>query len=613
MTDYTTTNGTAGQSISVFDKYTKSWQLSPGVKYRAGDWRVDLLGGFSKSTNHYRNPDTFTGLGTTLTGVGWTLRTPVDDDVPAALAPTAGPDFYDLNNYAPSQGNLAATGGQHRANHAGLVSNNHRDSRDVKYSGRFDVQRDFPAARFPFYLKAGLACNEQLRDKRQEQKRWYWMGPDGVATADDLTAAGAQLGRFAEPVPVTQGIPGWSLREPAYFSSHELYKFWQANPQVLQENTAYTAQQRVAGRQKVNERITAAYAMAYGTFQRLNVLAGVRIEETDIRAEGYRVLPTTGAASVLPAGVDANSLTGIQASHRPLVTGSDYRSDPFPYLHLKYEGLPGLQVRASYTEAIGRPNLSDVLPNNVTENTATQVISTNRAGLRPQRSRNFDCSLEYYTRTSGQWSAGWFRREVRQYITTTTVAMTPALLEELNLGSEYANWQVSTKANLGGATWSGFELSFRQSLREWAFVPRALQGVSIWANHTRIGEMAGDFGTPGASITQLANVVPKLVNGGFSYRSPAGTLLVQLSANYQSARVTQNLPATTAAAQRLPRQEAYRFWNLEASYRLQRNVRLTCTARNLFSERPRFSEVGIIRNTQQATGIAWLFATKLDL
>jgi len=191
--------------------------------------------------------------------------------------------------------------------------------------------------------------------------------------------------------------------------------------------------------------------------------------------------------------------------------------------------------------------------------------------------------------------------------------MTPALLAELNLGSEFATWDVSTKTNLGNAKWSGYELGFRQALREWSFVPRPLHGVSLWANYTKIAKMEGDFGTPGAKITHLANVVPELVNGGLSYRTSGGLFFVQLSANYQAARPTANLPATAAAAQRNPRQEGYRFWNMETSYRLTSQLRLTATARNLFSERPRFSEMGIIRNTQQATGIAWLFTAKYDL
>ena len=43
----------------------------------------------------------------------------------------------------------------------------------------------------------------------------------------------------AEPVPVTQQIPDFSLREPTYFSTVKLFEYWQQNPQVMVENLAY--------------------------------------------------------------------------------------------------------------------------------------------------------------------------------------------------------------------------------------------------------------------------------------------------------------------------------------------------------------------------------------
>jgi iron complex outermembrane recepter protein len=613
LEQYTTTNGAASQGVSVFDKFTKSWQLNPGLKYNSGDWKAELVGGFSKSTNHYRNDDNFTGLSTTLTGLGWTMTTPRDTDVPTSITQTSGDDFYNLNNYRPNQGNLASTNGQHRANHGGFVSNNKRDSRNMKYSGRFDLQRDFQA-RFPFYLKAGLSYNETIFDKQQDQRRWYWMGQDGIATADDLTAAGAQLGRFAEPVPVTQNIPGWTLREPTYFSTHELWKYWQANPQVLQENLAYRLQQEFAGRQKVNEQVRGYYFMGSTTINKLNILAGVRIEETDVVVNGYRVLPTTGATSVLPPGVDANSVDGIRASYRRTISRSSYRSDPFKYLHLRYEITPDLQVRASYTDAIGRPNLSDLIPGGQSQNDATQIITANnRAGLLPQNSQNLDASIEYYTKTSGQWTFGVFSRDVDDYISEGTVPMTPELLEELNLDDSFANYQVRTKFNLGNAKWSGFEFKFTQSLREFDALPKFLHGITLWANYTKIAKMEGDFGTPGAVITELAEVVPELYNAGFKYRSPRGKIEFNLSTNFQGKNPRQNLPARAAAGQRAPYQEDYQFWNMDLSYRINDKLRLTAVGRNIFSERPIFSEMGIIRNTQQATGIAWMFAAKYDL
>lgn len=610
VTDYSTTNGTAAQGVSVFDKHTNSWQINPGAKFRSGNWKLDLIGGFSKSTNHYENPSNFTSLSINLPGVGWSMSTPTDTDKPSSIVQTNGPDFYNLGNYVPNQGNLAADR-EHRTNHAGFVSNNVRHSSEVRYSARLDVQRDFQA-RYPFYVKAGLSYNETIRDKRQPQRRWYWVGDDGVpGTADDTTAA-ANLGRFAEPVPVTQGIPGFNLREPTYLSTYELWKYWQANPRVLVENLAYAEEQRFTGKRKVNEAITGAYAMGSVNVARLNVLTGLRIEETEIEATGVRTLPTSGATSVLPAGVHANSIEGVRAKYRFVTTRSDYRSDPFPYLHLRYEWLPNLQTRASYTEAIGRPNFAQILPS-MTQNDSAMTVTVNRAGLEPQRSKNLDFSAEYYTRSAGEWTAAWFSRDVNRYISSTRVPMTAALLQELNLGSEFSNYDVVTSTNLGSANWLGYEVGVRQQLRDWGFVPALLHGVTIWANHTRIYEMEGDFGTPGARITHLANVVPKLFNAGISYRTPRGKLFVQLTTNRQSVRPTQNLPAANAAAQRWPRQEPYQFWNLEASYRLLPKLRLTCTARNLFSERPEFSEVGVIRNRQQDTGIAWMFAARYDL
>lgn len=611
-TDYTTTNGTAGQGISVFDKYTQTWAFNPGAKFRSGDWKIELVGGFSKSTNHYKNPDNFTALSTTLTGLGWSMRAPLDTDVPDSITQTSGADFYDLNNYAPSQGNLVSTGGQHRANHNGVVSNNHRDSWDVKYSGRLDVQRDL-RLKYPAYLKAGLAYNETIFNKRQEQKRWYWVGTDGIATADDNTAAGIQLGRFAEVVPVTMGIPGWSLREPTYFDSTRFFEYWKANPQVLQENTAYTAQQKIQGRQVVKETVNAGYAMGVITIAKLNVLAGLRLEQTDIRAEGYRVLPTSGANSVLPAGVDANSLTGVLLSNRHFVTSSKYTSDVFPYVHLRYELRPGLLARAAYTESIGRPNLGDVLPNNASINDTTQIISTNRAGLLPQRSKNWDATVEYYTKSAGQWTAGWFFRDIDGFISTVTLPVTQDLLDELGLGQEYLGYQITSKFNLGYAKWSGLELKFDQSLREFAFVPKVLHGASVWANYTKIYKQEGDFGSTGALITKLSNTVPEIFNAGVRYRTPGGKFYAHLSTNYYAPKPTANLPATAAAAQRGPQQDAYQFWNLELSYRWSSKVQFTCVGRNLRSERPTFSELGIVRNTQQATGVAWVLSTKIEL
>jgi iron complex outermembrane recepter protein len=611
---YTVTNGTASQGTSIFDKYTKTWQINPGANVFAGPWRFDVAGGFSKSINHYDNLDNFTSLTTTLPGVGWTMTTPRNTDTPSSIVQNGGPSFYDLNSYRSNQGDLVATGGQHRADHNGLVSNNVRHSWDVRQSARLDVQRDLETG-FPLYLKAGLAVNQTKRERNNPQTRYYWMGLDGRATADDRTAAGLQLGRFAENPPVGQGIEGWTLREPDYFCSTCLFDYWQANPQVLQENLAYTRQQEFVGYRFVDEKIYAAYLMGNMTKGKLNALAGVRLERTDTVAIGHAVAPMP--TDLVARGVSPNSLEAIERTYSRKQTDAVYTSRIFPYLHLRYEFLPSVQARAAYTEAIGRPNFTDILPS-FTEDSASQTISSNRVGLLPQRSQNVDLSVEYYTKSAGAWTIGWYRRDIDKYISAATVPMNQDLLDEFNLGSEYLTWRLSTKENLGFAKWSGYEIEVRQQLRDWG-VPQFLGGLELFANFTHTYQTSGTFGTvtatnaQGQRIETLSGVVPKLINASISYRSPKGRLFVSLLTNYQSARPTQNLPAVNSTAQRRPQQEPYQFWNSELSYAVTPKLRVQAIGRNLTQTRPTFSEIGIIRNTQQDTGRQFLLAFKLDL
>ena len=619
LDQYTTTNGRADQGASVFDKYTTSWQINPGLKFKSGNWKAELIGAVSKSINHYYNDTNFGALSIwTAPGLGWTAVTPRDNEVPTSFNQTSGPSVYDLNNYFPNQGNLATTGGEHRSDHGGMVTSNIRLSQETRWTGRLDVQRDFQLS-FPFYLKAGLSYNELIRDRYNTPKRWYWLGDDGVAgTADDLTTV-ANLGRFAEPVQVTQGLPDFHLREASYFNTAILNSYWKAHPNVLQENLAYAKDQEFQNKRKVNEKVTGYYVMGDATVKKLNVLAGVRVEKTDIKALGTRTLPTSGPNNVLPVGVNANSLAGILAKYRFYTLESSYRSDPFPYLHLRYEILPNLQARASYTEAIGRPDFAQILPSLTQDDTPiggfAGTITSTRAGILPQRSKNFDFSLEYYTKTAGEWTFAWFRRDIDDYISSVTVPMSQDLLTELGLGAEFANYRLSTSTNLGNANWDGYEIGVRQRLSEWAFMPSFLHGFEIWANHTKLYKMEGSFtgGATGPTVTQLANVVDSQINAGVSYRSPRGKFYIHLKTNFQAGRPTANILSTGPSNRTNPRLEDYQFWDGEMSYQLKPKLRLTVTARNLMAERQLNTEMGVVRARQQDTGISWIFGMKYDL
>jgi TonB-dependent receptor len=616
-TEYTATNGTFSQGVGVFEpKHTESWQISPGLRYQAGAWKADLTGGFSKSVNHYRNPTTFSGISTAGIGtINYTLRSPATSEHPSAIIINSGPDPYDLNNYRFTAATVATSTDPNAllANQAATVTRNDRDSSEARYSGHLDVQRDFQA-RYPYYLKAGLSYNLTRRERRNPIKTWNWVGPDGrVGTADDAMP----LGIFAEPPGVgLANLPGFNLREPTYISTRKIYEYMVANPQAFVFNEAQAANARLANRRAVDEQVNGAYGMGNITFDKLNVMAGFRVEQTIIEATGIRTLPTSGPKSILVgplAGLNANSLPVVLAKYQQVKTDSKYTSKPFPYLHLRYEVIPALQTRASYTEAIGRPSFAQVLPTVTQNDTATPpTISVNTTSLKPQRSKNVDFSAEYYTKTAGEWTASWFGRDVKDYISSTRTPITPKIMADLGLDSSFSNYEVITSQNLGTAKWQGFEFGMRQRLRDFSFVPHLLHQVEIWANFTKIYQMEGTFtgGASGALITGLANTVPKLYNAGISYRSPRGKFFVQLTTNYQAAKPTADITATNQLRDQL---DSFQFWNVEASYRLTPSLRLTGTGRNLTSVRQSTSQVGgIVRLRNQNTGIAWVFSAKYD-
>ena len=52
-------------------------------------------------------------------------------------------------------------------------------------------------------------------------------------------------------------------------------------------------------------------------------------------------------------------------------------------------------------------------------------MTASNPGLKPQYSNNFDASIEYYFEPIGQFTVGYFRKDIRDYI-TSEVSTVPA-------------------------------------------------------------------------------------------------------------------------------------------------------------------------------------------
>ena len=175
-----------------------------------------------------------------------------------------------------------------------------------------------------------------------------------------------------------------------------------------------------------------------------------------------------------------------------------------------------LQLRASATKTLTRPNFADLNP----------ALSINRSGptspgtggggnpkLKPVQSTNYDLSLEYYMTKTSQLTATVFDRELQGYVQSF------GTYEDVGQSTLYL---ITRPQNTGKGKLKGFELSYQQFLDFLSI--DALKGLGFQLNYTGINGTTEDPRNPGTQqdITQVAkrnyNAILIYEIGSFSSR-----------------------------------------------------------------------------------------------
>ncbi len=226
------------------------------------------------------------------------------------------------------------------------------------------------------------------------------------------------------------------------------YAFFDANRALFSRTVAARS-----GDYDVTEDVTAAYGQASYRIGAFTALAGVRYEKTEVDAEAFRVR----------AGVIT-----------PVNNSGDY-DDWLPSLHLRWDVLENLTIRAAWTNTIGRPNFSSLAgAENVTFNGTQALLSRGNPNLQPRESEGFDLSLEYYPQ-DGLISVAVFSKDIENEIFTLTS------IERLDVGAGLQDVLVTTPQNAQSAEIRGIELAFQQEL---FFLPAPWDGFGVSANAT---------------------------------------------------------------------------------------------------------------------------------
>jgi TonB-dependent receptor len=326
----------------------------------------------------------------------------------------------------------------------------------------------------------------------------------------------------------------------------------------------------------VTENVYAGYLMAsQHVTDKLLILAGVRIENTDIQATGNQI-------------EDEEDLVGE-------VTESSNYTNVLPSVHLKYNFSDRTILRFAWTNTLARPNYEDLVPSVDIVN-EDQEIYLGNPELNPTTSMGFDLMAEHYYKNVGILSGGLFYKDIQDFIYTS-------ILED-----DLTGFDVFQPLNGEGASIFGFEVAYQ---RQFDFLSGFWRNFSIYLNYTFItSEADGVNNEDGDERTDvdLPGTSPNMFNGSLAYND--NRFNIRFSVNYSDAYIDEI--GGNAFEDRFYDEQL--LMDLNANFALTPQLRIFLDVNNITNQPLRYFQ-GVSSRTQQAEyyGIRASLGLKYDL
>ncbi|MGJ3233093.1 MAG: TonB-dependent receptor [Oceanicaulis sp.] len=260
---------------------------------------------------------------------------------------------------------------------------------------------------------------------------------------------------------------------------------------------------------EANEDIYAAYVMHTVEVNDLQIVYGVRVEDTEYDAVGNQV-------DVIEEGEMVDGVTFAEDTVVVSQTNAaNSYTDWLPSVNLRYTLSDQLIARASYYASIVRPNPEQAAPFVQIERSGGDVEGeAGNPDLDRAQADNFDASLEYYPNRDSVLSANVFYKRIENFIAGT--AFDDVTLNGVDLD------ELETFINLDEADLMGFELNYQQALTQ---LPGLLSGLIVGANYTYVNSEVTlpdgrEIPVPGQS-ENVANLILGYENGPLDLRIAA--------------------------------------------------------------------------------------------
>lgn len=501
-----------------------------------------------------------------------------------------------------------------------IASEERLDERYAQYTAEYIVNNDNSNPRFPIMTAENPAntndlgsfefdeiTNEtQFTDEEDINIFLNVELPANLFGQEDGTIQFGARGRFKskfrendffeydleDTFPAMDGIPTIDSTDPNFLAGSQYAAGFYPSPSWLggldlnENNGEPVLEEFLPGNFDIREDVLAAYLMFNQKLSdKLSVLAGVRVENTQLQSEGFSL--NFGEDDVVVEEVsDETSYTNV-----------------LPGVHFKYDITDRTILRFAWTNTLARPNYEDLIPRAEIVNADDEIILGN-AQLDPTTSMNFDVMGEHYLESIGLVSGGLFYKQINDFI-YTFISEAP----DDSFAPGTAGFDVFKPLNGDDASIFGAEFSFQRQLD---FLPGFARNFSIFLNYTFLTSAANGIrnedGDERADDLALPNTAPNMFNASLGYAGKRFS--ARLSANFSDAYIDEL--GGNAFEDRYYDQQF--FLDFNSSYAINNKLRIYADLNNITDQPLRFFQ-GVSERTQQAEyyGLRLTFGLKYDL
>ena len=405
-------------------------------------------------------------------------------------------------------------------------------------------------------LRVGLSA--RWKNKRRSNDFYEYVPTGSMPVLSDME-------HVVYDRPLVQGdryVPGMFVSS-GYIGNVDLY-----NPSLFTPEA--DPSEYMAGNYDACERILAGYLRwDQNITNDLMFIAGVRVENTDLDYRGNYIL-------------DEDYDNADERHNRNNYT------NVLPGLTLKYDLNDRTVLRAAFTTALARPNYYALVPY-VDIQREKREITAGNPNLKATYSYNFDLLGEYYSKSVGIVSGGFFYKRLDNFIfnyldidytAEKFAADFPGFTNPIGAGEV---WEYLRPMNGRSVDMFGFEVALQRKLD---FLPgRFLRNFGVMLNYTFTHSVTrGIYNEDGEERTNvsLPGTAPHMVNASLSWEN--SRLSVRVSLNYTAGYLDE--VASEAFGDRY--YDGQLFLDANASYRFGKYVRVFFEANNLTNQPLRY-------------------------